>query len=369
MLITMDFESLKQKASEEINLIENQTELETWKIKYLGRSSEIALFLRSLAEKSLEEKRALGPKANSLRQSFELIFKEKQAILSQKTTVKSGFDLSLPGIRKDVGHLHPLTLAFREILQIFESMGFDVVTGSEIESEYYNFEALNIPDWHPARETMDTLWLDLPELKKDLPEKNIIHSLDQNGQGVKYPKGNRFLLRTHTSPIQARYMQNHQPPLRMVVGDGRAYRNEATDARHEFQLNQLEGLMIGKNVSMATLHFVVREFFKKFFEQEVSLRLMPDFFPFVEPGAGIAVSCIACKGKEKTCRLCSGTGWFEVAGAGMVHPNVLKESGIDPEKWQGFAFGFGVDRLAMIKYGIKDIRLLMSGDLRLIKQF
>jgi phenylalanyl-tRNA synthetase alpha chain len=365
----MELSEVKKVAQSDLDGIVDLRALENWRVKYTGRKSMLSLFLRSLAGKPIEERRRLGPLANSLRQELETLFFRKKQELEQNTQSGSGFDVTEPGTKYEIGHLHPLTIVSRQILDIFRSMGFDIATGPEIESEYYNFSALNIPDWHPARETMDTLWLDLPELKKDLPEKGYVHTPDSDGNGVKYPKGNRFLLRTHTSPIQVRYMQTHQPPFRMVVGDGRVYRNEATDARHEFQLHQLEGLMIGQNVSMATLHYIVREFFNKFFNQEVKLRLTPDFFPFVEPGAAVAVSCISCNGHDQSCKLCTGTGWFEVAGAGMVHPNVLKESGIDPKKWQGFAFGFGIDRLAMVKYDIKDIRLFMSGDLRFIRQF
>ncbi|HCI05476.1 MAG: Phenylalanine-tRNA ligase alpha subunit [Parcubacteria group bacterium GW2011_GWC1_45_9] len=359
----MDFETLKNQAKKELAGLKTSGVLESWRVKYLGRNSELALFLRSLSKKSLEEKRQLGPKANQLRQFLEGAFQQKSLSLVDSQSPATDFDLTLPGRVQEPGHLHPLTLANREILKIFSSMGFDIMTGPEIEGDYYNFSALNIPDWHPARETMDTMWLsekDLPRLKKDV----------KTASGYEYKKGNKFLLRTHTSPIQVRYMQTHKPPFRMVVGEGRIFRNEATDARHEFQVNQLEGLMIGKDVSMATLHFVVREFFRKFFgSKEIQMRLSPSFYPFVEPGADVSVSCIGCFGKNKDCRLCGGLGWLEVAGSGMVHPNVLRSVGIDPRKWQGFAFGFGIDRLSMIKFNIKEIRLFMSGDLKFIKQF
>lgn len=359
----MDIEALKaleQTAIAELQKASSDQEREAWRVKYLGRKSELALFLRSLADKTDQEKRTLGPRANGLRKVLEAHYAEKQAAVgSRKAEVT--FDVTQPGTKHEPGHLHPLTVVSRDILRIFMNMGFDVATGPEIESAYFNFDALNIPAWHPARETMDTMWLDLPELAHALPEKGK--------QGYAYPAGYKFLLRTHTSPIQVRYMQTHEPPLRMVVGDGRAFRNEATDARHEFQLNQLEGLMIGKDVSIATLRSVIHDFFKQFFGPEVKMRMVPSFYPFVEPGVDITVSCIGCNGKNKSCKICGGLGWLEVAGAGMVHPNVLKAVGIDSKKWQGFAFGFGVDRLAMTKYAIQDIRLFMSGDERFIKQF
>ena len=356
----MDFESLKQTALAELKKAATEQEREVWRVKYLGRKSELSLFLRSLADKTDQEKRTLGPQANDLRKELELRFAGAQAG-SRVRGDSVAFDVTQPGTKHESGHLHPLTVVSRDILKIFMAMGFDVATGPEIESAYYNFDALNIPAWHPARETMDTMWLELPELKKDLPE--------QSREGYAYPAGYKFLLRTHTSPIQVRYMQTHEPPLRMVVGDGRAFRNEATDARHEFQLNQLEGLMIGTDVSIATLRSVIHDFFKQFFGPEVKMRMVPSFYPFVEPGVDITVSCIGCNGKNKACKICGGLGWLEVAGAGMVHPNVLKAVNIDPKKWQGFAFGFGVDRLAMTKYAIQDIRLFMSGDERFIKQF
>ncbi len=356
----MNFELLKQTALADLEKASDDVSREAWRVKYLGRKSDLSLFLRSLAEKTDQEKRALGPQANALRKELELRF--HGAVVGGRYRPETfRFDVTQPGVKHETGHLHPLTLVSRDILRIFVSMGFDVATGPEIESAYYNFDALNIPAWHPARETMDTMWLDLPELQKPLPER---------GQtGYQYPAGYKFLLRTHTSPIQIRYMETHKPPFRMVVGDGRAFRNEATDARHEFQLNQLEGLMIGTDVSIATLRSVIHDFFRGFFGPDVAMRMVPSYYPFVEPGVDITVSCVGCKGKNRACKICGGLGWLEVAGAGMVHPNVLKAVALDPKKWQGFAFGFGVDRLAMTKYAIDDIRLFMSGDERFIRQF
>jgi len=362
----MNLEELKKSALTEADHISTFPALEAWKIKYLGRNSDLTLFLRGLAQKSLEQKRELGSRANELRKALEAIYAERKQELLGDNKQRLTLDVSQPGRKYATGHLHPLTLVSREILDIFKSMGFDLVGGPEIESEYYNFDALNIPAWHPARDNFDTFWLDLPETKKDITG-------DKFGK-PDYPKGKRFLLRTHTSPLQIRYMQTHTPPIRMVAY-GPVYRNEATDARHEFQLNQLEGLMIGQDVTLATLHYIVREFFRRFFESEIEMRLVPSYYPFVEPGVDISATCVGCLGKTKTrlrgqtCKVCGGLGWLEVAGAGMVHPNVLNEVGYDTKKYQGFAFGFGLDRLAMLKLGIKEIRMFKSGDQRFINQF
>lgn len=236
-----------------------------------------------------------------------------------------GFDITAPGKKIILGHLHPLTLVKREAEEIFQSMGFSIAEGPEIETEWYNFDALNIPKDHPARDLWDTFYL-------------------KNG----------FLLRTHTSPVQIRYMKKHQPPLR-IIAPGNVFRHEATDVSHEFQLMQLEGLMVDKKVSVANFKAIIEEFFSRFFGKQVKSRLRPDFFPFTEPSFDIS--------------LCQKSGWLEVAGAGMVHPNVLKNCQLNPKEWQGWAFGFGIDRLAMIKYKIDDIRLFRSGDLRFLNQF
>jgi phenylalanyl-tRNA synthetase alpha chain len=239
------------------------------------------------------------------------------------------------------GHTHPISQVVEQISMIFSSLGFEVALGPEVESEYYNFDALNIPSDHPARDMWDTFWL--------------------------RPKERGRLLRTHTSPMQIRYMEKHKPPIRIIV-PGKVFRYEATDATHEAQFYQVEGLMIDKNVSIATLKGVLKNFFKKFFETDLSIRLRPSYFPFVEPGVEVDISCFGCK-RGRECSVCKSTGWIEIMGAGMVHPKVLDNVKIDFKKWQGFAFGAGVDRLAMLKHGIDDIRLFYSGDLRFINQF
>lgn len=246
---------------------------------------------------------------------------------------------------KEKGHLHPLTIIIRDIKAIFSSMGFEVALGPEIETEYYNFDALNIPAHHPARDMWDTFWL-----KPDKKGKSKIGEL----------------LRTHTSPVQVRYMEHHKPPF-SIIAPGKVFRYEATDSTHEAQFHQIEGLMVGEDISLAHMRGVLENFFEQFFGTKTNLRLRPSFFPFVEPGVEIDMSCFKCKGGG--CSICKHTGWIEIMGAGMIHPRVLESGGIDPREFQGFAFGVGVDRLAMLKYGIDDVRLLYTGDLRLINQF
>jgi phenylalanyl-tRNA synthetase alpha chain len=248
------------------------------------------------------------------------------------------------------GHIHPMTQFIARANAIFNKMGFALVDGPELETEYYNFDALNVPKDHPARDMQDTFWI------KQSPKEE-----------------QKKLLRTQTSAVQIRYMQGKKPPFKMICF-GKVFRNEATDATHEMVFHQLEGLMIGKNVTMTDLKATLNTFFDKFFERDVEVRFRPSFFPFVEPGMEVDISCFRCSGGKdlkpgESCPVCKGTGWVEVAGAGMVHPNVLRGVGVDPEEWQGFAFGFGVDRIVMVKYGIDDVRLMYSGDLRLVNQF
>ena len=247
------------------------------------------------------------------------------------------FDPSLPGIKENIGHLHPSSIVQYEIEDIFAQMGFGVYDGPQVESEYYNFTALNTPNDHPARDSQDTFWLE---------------------QGL--------LLRSQTSNLQVRMLEKYGAPFRGVF-PGRVFRNEATDASHDHTFYQLEGLMVDKNINIGNLIAVMKSFLSEFFNTEVDVRLRPGFFPFVEPGVNGEVSCFLCHGVG--CRVCKQTGWLEILGAGMIHPNVLKEGEIDPKKYQGFAFGFGLDRLVMLKYGIENIRLLQEGNLRFLKQF
>lgn len=238
------------------------------------------------------------------------------------------------------GHIHPINHIIRQSGDIFRELGFAIATGPEVETEHYNFDALNIPAYHPARDMWDTFWLK--------------------------PENSRKLLRTHTSPVQVRYAESNKPPIRIIV-PGKTFRHEATDATHEAQFFQLEGLMIEKDVSLANLKYVLEYYFEKLFGTKTSIRFRPSFFPFVEPGVEIDMSCFKCGGKG--CSTCKTTGWIEIMGAGMVHPKVLMAMGINPREYRGFAFGGGIDRFAMLKYGVEDVRDFYKGDLRLINQF
>ena len=247
-----------------------------------------------------------------------------------------GIDVTLPGKAPKRGHMHPVSLMMRDIGDIFGNMGFTIADGPEVETEHYNFDALNIPKDHPARDMWDTFWL-------------------KDKEGLE-----RLLLRTHTSPVQIRYMEEHEPPIR-IIAPGKVFRYEATDATHETQFYQFEGLMIGKDVSLANLKGVLSEFFEKVFGRKMEVRFRPSYFPFTEPSVEIDIGWTDSKGNVEK--------WIEVMGAGMIHPEVLRAGGIDPDKWQGFAFGGGVDRFVMLKYGIPDVRTLYTGDLRVVKQF
>ena len=337
---------LKKQAQEDIENSRDLRELnEVLKI-YLGKEGKLTLVLRSLPNLPKARRAEIGGKANELKNYFEKNFDEKRASLAKITEKKKEWiDITVPGKKPAVGHLHPLTQVQREVEDIFESLGFSVISGPDIETEWYNFDALNIPKDHPARDQWDTFYL-----KAQHPTSNI-----QN-----------LLLRTHTSPGQVRFMEKNNPPLRVII-PGTVFRHEATDASHEFQLCQVEGLMVDKEISAASFKAIIQEFFKKFFKKEVKIRLRPDFFPFTEPSFDVSISCLVCGAKG--CPVCKGSGWVEMAGAGMGHPNVFKNSGLNPRDWQGWAFGFGLERLTMMKYKIDDIRLFRSGDLRFLNQF
>jgi len=266
--------------------------------------------------------------------------KEKE----QKIKINNFFDPTIPGEKITGGSLHPLTLVQRDLEKIFSSMGFMILDGPELESDYYNFEALNIPKTHPARDMQDTFFID---------KKNKDNEYD-------------LVMRTQTSPMQIRAMEEYGAPLRAVV-IGKTFRNEATDVSHEHSFHQIEGLMIGENISLANLKAVLKEMLSSIYQQEIDVRIRPGYFPFVEPGLEVDMSCTFCKGTG--CSICKKTGWVEMLGAGLVHPNVLRAGGIDSKKYSGFAFGTGIERLAMLKYGINDIRLFHGGDLHFLKQF
>ncbi len=335
----MNLEILSVEAKKQINHTENMKELDRIYKQYLGKKGEITKILRSLKDLQEDERKIKGKLANQIKKEIELSLQEQKKKLEITNYCKQDqeIDITVPGKKIILGHIHPLTIIIRQAQEIFQNMGFSIIQGPEVETEWYNFDALNIPKDHPARDLWDTFWLK-----------------------------NKLLLRTHTSPVQIRYMEKHQPSFR-IIAPGRVFRHEASDASHDVQFYQIEGLMVDKNISVANFKAVAKEFFQKFFNKEIKIRTRPGFFPFVEPGLEIDISCINCKGKG--CSVCKKTGWLEILGAGMVHPNVLKSVGLNSKFWQGFAFGMGLDRLAMMKYKIDDIRLFYSGDLKFLEQF
>lgn len=326
-------------------------DLEAIRVDFLGRKAgKLTVLLRGLKDLPIEEKRAVGPLANAAREQMETALTAAEQRLAGAATTAT--DLTLPGLPPMQGHLHPRTLALRELVQIFRSMGFMVAEGFELETEFYNFEGLNIPAAHPARDIQDTFFIKTPITRAEKHQR----------------PGDRWVMRTHTSSMQVRIMEEHEPPLRCVI-PGRVFRNEATDASHEHTFYQLEGFVVDTDVTIGQLVWTLREIFRQFYRQEVKIRLRPGYFPFTEPSYEPDLSCTFCQQQDPTCRVCKGTGWVEMGGSGMIHPNVLAAAGYPAGKYTGFAFGMGPDRLAMLKYGIPDIRLFAGNDLRILEQF
>lgn len=318
---------------------QNKETLENFRLKYISRKGAITELFEELKKVSVEEKKKLGKVLNELKQSAEAKFATLQESLEESQTSTKEIDLTLPVIPNEIGNLHPLTLTKNRIIEIFEHLGFNVADGPEIEDDWHNFSALNFPDNHPAREMQDTFFI----------EKNP-----------------DVLLRTHTSNVQIRLMKNQKPPIRAIM-PGRVYRNEAISARAHCFFHQVEGLYIDKNVGFADLKQTVYHFAKEMYGKDIKIRFRPSFFPFTEPSAEIDISCLICKGKG--CNICKHSGWVEIAGSGMVHPNVLRNCGIDPEEYTGFAFGMGIERVTMLRYQVNDLRLYSENDIRFLKQF
>jgi len=340
--------ALKKACLEAISKADRLNNLQEIEVKYIGRKGELTNILRGVKDLSDAEKPTIGKLSNEVKNELEAEFKAKaraleNAELNEKLKDDT-FDITVPGPEAEPGHIHPLSQVQHEVEKIFSSMGFMIMDGPEVESEYYNFEGLNIPAWHPARDMQDTFFI------KDKKDK----------------KHGRMVLRTQTSPVQLRTMEKYGAPLRVIV-PGRTFRYEATDVSHDTTFYQVEGFMIDKDISISHLKGVLAQFLSKLFGKEVTVRIRPGYFPFVEPGLEVDFSCLLCGGKG--CRVCKHTGWVEFMGAGMIHENVLKAGGIDPKKWQGWAFGFGLTRLVMMRHGIDDIRLILGGDLRFINQF
>lgn len=330
-----DFQEIESQALASLEKAQSQSELEAFRASFLGRKGRLPKFLSSLKDASIEEKKTVGSRANELRYELERKFEEKTVAINKDSA--RIIDITVPGKRPAQGHLHPLTIVRREIEDIFLSMGFEIADTPEVEEAKFNFDLVNMPKDHPARDLMDTFWL-------------------ADGR----------LLRAHTSAGQGRVMTGRKPPLRVLI-PGRVFRNEATDASHESTFHQFEGMMVDRDISMADLKGVIEVVLRRILNRDDSkLRFRPTYFPFVEPGIETHVSCLFCK---NGCATCKYSGWIEILPAGMIHPNVLRNVGIDPKKYRGFAFGGSIDRLAMLRFGISDIRLLWSGDPSFLKQF
>lgn len=349
-------EEIKKAASEEIEKATSISDLEKLKIAYLGRKAELNLILRRLKELSPEERKIVGEKANSVKKELEEKFRERESFLSQIEEKKEVIDFSLPGKRYFVSNEHPIQRLINEICEFFIGLGYEVVSGPEAEIDYYNFTALNIPPYHPARSMHDTLYL----------TESTLFELEGPEEQLKEATRNIALLRTHTSPVQIRTMLRKKPPL-FIVAPGRCYRRDVPDATHSPVFHQIEGLAVAEGISFSDLKGTLELFLRNLFSQNARVRFRASYFPFTEPSAEVDVSCIICSGEG--CRVCKETGWLEVLGAGMVHPNVLEEVGYDSEKYTGFAFGMGVERLAMLKYGIPDIRMFFENNLKFLQQF
>ncbi len=336
----MDISTLKEQLRNEAEQINNEIDLKNFASKYRGNNGIISKLFQELKNlKNKEEKKQKGKEINDLKQYFEELYTEKEKFLIEKIKQEElkNIDVTFPAYNIKKGKLHPLTQVMEEIKSIFLRMGFSIAEGPDIETDYYNFEALNFPIDHPARDMHDTFKID-----------------DKN------------LLRTHTSPIQVRVMEKQKPPLK-IIAPGRVFRRDAVDASHSPVFHQVEGFMVDKNIRFSDLKGVLDLFTKEIFGKDLKTRFRPSFFPFTEPSAEVDVQCVNCMGKG--CPVCKQTGWLEILGAGMIHPNVFRAVKYDPEKWTGFAFGMGVERIAMLKYGIDDLRLFYENDLRFLDQF
>jgi len=337
----MDVESLERSIQDDINEANSAEALETVRIRYLGRKGRITSLLRNIKDAPAEERPNLGAGANRLKQLVEELLRKKANELKGSQVVSRFYtpplDATLPAHDGTQGHRHILSKTLKQLKDIFFGMGYSMASGPEVELDYYNFQALNFPEEHPSRDLQDTFYVT-----------------------------DDILMRTHTSPVQIRYLENHKPPLK-IIAPGRVYRNETIDPSHAAEFHQVEGLYVDTDISLADLKADVEVFIHRLFGSKTDVRFRPSFFPFTEPSAEIDMSCVVCDAKG--CSVCGQTGWLEIMGSGMVHPNVFRGVGYDPEVYSGFAFGLGVDRVAMLMHGIDDIRLFLSNDFRFLKQF
>ena len=334
-------EEIRESAKSQLSKAASLAELDTLRVKYLGKKGELTAILKQMGKLSAEERPIIGQLANEIRADLEASIAEsvediKQKLLEQKLKSEK-IDVTLPAKKQSLGHKHPLSIVLDEVKDIFFGMGFSIASGPEVEWDYYNFEALNIPENHPARDTQDNFYIT-----------------------------EKMILRTQTSPCQIRVMENQKPPIR-VIAPGRVYRSDAVDATHSPLFHQIEGLVVDKGITMADLKGNLESFAKRLYGEQTKIRLRPHHFPFTEPSCEIDVSCFRCGGKG--CPMCKGEGWIEILGAGMVHPKVLRNCGIDPDVYSGFAFGLGLERLVMFRFNIDDMRLLYENDVRFLNQF
>ena len=340
-MISKQLQEIKQRAEQSLDSVNDLSQLEQLRVSYLGKKGEITAILKQMGSLSPEERPVVGELANKVRTQIEQLISEKTSALKnarRKARLEAEtIDITLPAKEVKKGGLHPLSIVQNDMIELFRSMGFDVVDGPEVETDFYNFQALNVPEDHPARDMQDTFYL---------------------GEGI--------MLRNQTSATQIRTMMNMKPPIRMVC-PGRVFRADEVDATHSPVFHQMEGLVVDKGITMCDLKGCLEQFAHVIYGDDTKVKFRPSFFPFTEPSVEVDVSCSECGGKG--CRVCKGSGWIEILGAGMVHPNVLRSCGIDPDEYSGFAFGIGLDRLATTRYKISDIRLLFENDLRFLRQF
>lgn len=338
-----ELRSLSREAASHLDSVNSAESLETFRVNFLGRKGKITRLFEELKSLALDERRIFGRELNEVKVTLEKKVEEKQSSFSSSGRPKEEFfDPTLPGLRRTSGRIHPLIQTIREIMGIFERLGFEVVEGPEIETEFHNFTALNIPPDHPSRDSFATFYTKTEE--RDSP----------------------LLLRSQTSTVQIRVMQKRKPPLR-IVAPGRVYRPDPVDASHSFMFHQVEGLMVDERTTFSELKGVLQFFLRKLFGPETKIRFRPHFFPFTEPSAEVDVNCFLCQ--SRGCSVCGGKGWLELLGAGSVDPAVFEQVGYDPKRVQGFAFGLGVERIAMLRHGIPDIRMFFENDLRFLRQF
>ena len=334
-------EAIKSAALDAVNAASDQKQIEELRVKYLGKKGELTAILKQMGSLSPEERPVMGQLVNEAKAVLEAAIGEKNAVLKEKATElklkEEELDITMPAKKGSVGKLHPLNTVLNDMIDIFQSMGFDILDGPEVETDHYNFECLNVPQDHPARDMQDTFYL-----------------------------AENLLLRTQTSAAQVRTMETRKPPIRIIC-PGRVFRADEVDATHSPVFHQIEGLVVDKGVTMCDLKGVLEQFAQEIYGSDTKVKFRPSFFPFTEPSVEVDVSCSECGGKG--CRVCKGSGWIEILGAGMVHPNVLRSCGIDPEVYSGFAFGIGLDRLTTTRYKISDIRLLFENDKRFLEQF